>query len=226
MTDLSGATIVFDLDGTLVDTAPDLIDATYHALTSFDLPTPAPDTIAPWISYGARRMIVEALVATKNPKDDATVDAMNARFLEYYEDNIANKSKPFPHIVDAITQLKAQGAKISVCTNKREKLSHRLLDALSMSPLFDAIAGRDTFATYKPHPDHLTGAITLAKGAPNRAVMIGDSHVDIETAKAANVRSIGVTFGYSQIPIRETSPDIVLESYEHLLPAVRKLLQR
>ncbi len=216
-------TVVFDLDGTLVDTAPDLVGATNHALADLGLPAVPAHLLRPWISFGARRMIIEALAHAESPRPDADVERLLDLFLGYYEANIARESRAFPGAVDAISALTAAGARLAVCTNKRESLSRALLTALDLDRHFHGLAGRDTFPVCKPHPDHLLGAIHLAGGNPARAVMIGDSDVDIRTAKAAHVPVVAVSFGYTAIPVAELGPDRVIDHYNALIPAIRDL---
>lgn len=219
-------TLVFDLDGTLVDTAPDLYLSTNEALASMGVPPVAESAVRPWISFGARRMVTEALAVAGHEAGDAEVDAALERFLAYYADNIALRSRPFPGLEPALDRLAAAGARLVVCTNKREVLSYKLLDALQMTRRFAAIAGRDTFAVSKPHPDHLLGAIRMAGGDPRQAIMIGDSEVDIATAKAANVPIIAVTFGYTAQPVTDFDPEAVIEHYDALEAAVERLASR
>ncbi len=216
-------TIVFDLDGTLVDTAPDLVGATNHALLDLGLPPVEASLLRPWISFGARRMIVEALAHAKSPLPDPEVDRLLDLFIGYYEVNIARESRPFPGAVTAIETLSAEGARLAVCTNKRESLSRALLKALGLDTHFHGLAGRDTFPVCKPHPDHLLGAVRLAGGDPARALMIGDSDVDIRTAQAARVPVVAVSFGYTERPVAEFGPDRVIDHYDALLPAIRDL---
>lgn len=216
-------TIVFDLDGTLVDTAPDLVGATNHALADLDLPSVGTDLLRPWISFGARRMIVEALAHLDAPRSETEVDRLLKLFLSYYEANIARDSRPFPGAVEAIETLLSSGARLAVCTNKRESLSRLLLKTLDLDRHFAGLAGRDTFPVCKPHPDHLLGAIRLAGGDITRSIMIGDSEVDVATAKAARVPVVAVSFGYTQIPVADLSPDRIIDDYQGLVPAIRDL---
>jgi len=218
------ATLVFDLDGTLVDTAPDLIAATNHVLAGIGLPGVSEHELRPLIGHGARFMVEHAM----GPDAARLTDAERARlldlFLDYYGRNIAVGSRPFEGTVAALDRFKAAGAKLAVCTNKNEKMSKVLLDALGMGQLFAAVAGRDTFAVFKPHPDHLLGTIRLAGGDATRAVMVGDSRIDIETAKAARVPVVAVSFGYTDKPVRELGPDRVIDHYDELEPAIVALL--
>jgi phosphoglycolate phosphatase len=143
---------------------------------------------------GARVMIEEGLRRAGVTGD---LEAMVGDFLVHYEANIAAESRPFPGAVEALDFLRGEGARLAMCTNKREYLSRRLLQELELEGYFSAIAGRDTFPVSKPDPGHLTGAIRLAGGEPSRAVMIGDSDVDLRTAKAASVPMVLVSFGYA-----------------------------
>ena len=217
-------TLVFDLDGTLVDTAPDLIHATNHALSTLGHPPVRGETVRPWISFGARRMIEEALVSLGDSRTDPEIDTALERFLEHYADNIAVDSRPFPGTVAALDRFAARGARLAVCTNKRESLSVSLLDQLRLTAKFAGLAGRDTFAVSKPHPDHLLGAIQLAGGDARRAIMIGDSEVDIATAKAAGVPVVAVTFGYTSVPVADLDPDAIIDHYDDLDAAVARII--
>jgi len=216
-------TLVFDLDGTLVDTAPDLIAAANHALTGFGLAPVAGGLLRPWIGYGARRMLVESLREQGSEWPEPEVDRLLERFLAFYERNIAAESRPFPGAVAALEKFRGAGARLAVCTNKREVLSRELLAALDLGHLFDALAGRDTFPVSKPHPDHLIGSIRRAGGEPDRAIMIGDTHVDVETARAASVPVIACTFGYSETPVRTLGADAVIDHFDELEPAILAL---
>ncbi len=220
----SGATIVFDLDGTLIDTSPDLIGATNHVLAGLSLPPRPADAVRPWISYGARRMIEEALDQSNATRSAPEVDRLLEAFLDYYENNIARGSRPYPHVLEQIDYLAGSGAKVAICTNKREALTLKLLDALRLTDRFDAIVGRDTLPVSKPDPGHLIGAIERAGGRLERAVMIGDSGVDVATARAAGIPIVGVTFGYSEVPIRQLDPDVAIDTHADLSDVLKVLL--
>jgi phosphoglycolate phosphatase len=218
------ATLVFDLDGTLVDTAPDLIAATNHVLAGIGLPGVSEHELRPLIGHGARFMVEHAMGPDAAKLSDDERKRLLDRFLDYYGNNIAVGSRPFEGTVAALERFKSAGAKLAVCTNKNEKMSKVLLDALGMGRLFSAVAGRDTFAVFKPHPEHLLGTIRLAGGDRSRAIMVGDSRVDIETAKAAGVPVVAVSFGYTDKPVRELGPDTVIDHYDELEPAIVALL--
>jgi phosphoglycolate phosphatase len=221
---MQNATLVFDLDGTLVDTAPDLVAAANHALADLALPPVAAETLRHAIGFGARRMIVEGLKATGLTLPDPDVDRLLERFLAYYEPNIARESRPFEDAVVTLERLRTQGARLAVCTNKRLALAEMLLGALRLDGLFAAVAGRDSFPVHKPHPDHLTGTIRMAGGDARSAVMIGDSAVDVATARAAGIPVVACTFGYSDVPAADLEADAVIDHYRELEPALLSLL--
>jgi len=222
---MQGYTIAFDLDGTLVDTAPDLVDAANHVLAAIGAPSVADEALRPSISLGARAMIVKGLELGGVMLSEAEIDRHLDTFLAFYSANIAVRSRPFDGAVRAITAFRMQGARVTVCTNKREALSRQLLTALDIIDLFDGIAGRDTFPVYKPNPQHLRGAIELAGGEIKRALMVGDSDVDIATARAAGVPVVAVTFGYTHAPVEQFRPDAVIDHYDELHATARRLLK-
>lgn len=224
--DLAGATIVFDLDGTLVDTAPDLAAATNFVLEHKGLRPIALAEIHPLIGHGSRAMIEAGLRAHGATVDEAELTRLHDLFLAYYAQNVAVGSRPFDHIPELIDMLKARGARLAVCTNKVEHLSRLLLSALDLDRHFACIAGRDTFDVFKPAPGHLTRTVDAAGGDVRRAVMVGDSETDIATAKAAGIPCIAVTFGYTTIPVRQLDPDIVIENYREFMPALAQVLPR
>ena len=217
-------TIVFDLDGTLIDTAPDLINALNNVLEHIGLAGVEQEIARTWISFGARHMIVQALEHAKKPVSEAEIDELLERFLDHYLKNIAALSRPFPGVLDALDRLLDHGARLAVCTNKREALARALLDELSMTSRFQALTGRDTLATCKPDPAHILGTIAMAGGTPDKAVMVGDSLNDIKAAKAAFIPSIAVTFGYSKTKPSHLGADILIDDFSKLLQSLATLL--
>jgi phosphoglycolate phosphatase len=213
---LTDATIVFDLDGTLVNTAPDLTNALNDVLTRRGhVPVSANDVRAT-VGLGARAMIEAALARTGAEED---IDAMLAEFLVHYDSNIADESRPYPGAIEALARLEAAGARLAICTNKREYLTHKLLRALDLDGRFQAVAGRDTFAAGKPNPLPLTGVIAAAAGDTARALMVGDSDVDIRTARAAAVPVVYVSFGYGA-PKDGEPPDATIDHFDALEEAL------
>ena len=221
---MSSPLLVFDLDGTLIDTAPDLIDTLNMILGSERLP-PVPYAEArTMIGGGARMMLERGLAADGRSGGEAEVERLYRAFVAHYSEHIADRSQPFPGLEAALDRLAEAGWQFAVCTNKLEGLSLKLLEALGLKERFVAICGQDTFGVQKPHPDILLRTIGRAGGDPRNAVMVGDSINDISTARAANVPVIGVTFGYTDIPITRLGADRIVERYDRLPEVVFDLI--
>ena len=178
-------TLVFDLDGTLVDTAPDLVASTNHVLDHLGLPRVDEQSLRPFVGHGARHMIERAVGPAVEAMTPAQHEALLARYLDYYGAHIAVGSRPFDGLVPLLEKLKAQGVKLAVCTNKMEHMSRLLLDELDLSRFFVALAGRDTLRNAKPHPEALLGTISMAGGdkltngtAPNGQHRIENRYAD------------------------------------------------
>jgi phosphoglycolate phosphatase len=216
------ATIIFDLDGTLVDTAPDLI-ATLNAILSREgLPALPDDEARGLIGHGARRMLERGLATAGRTGTD--IDGLCRDFIAHYSDHIADRSRPFPGVEAALDTLAERGCTFAVCTNKLESLSVRLLTSLGLAGRFATICGQDTFGVQKPDPRALLGTLRRAGGSLDSAVMVGDSATDIATAKAAMMPVVAVDFGYTDVPVKELRPDKVISHYRSLPDAVEMLL--
>jgi phosphoglycolate phosphatase len=213
-------TIVFDLDGTLVDTAPDLISTLNLVLAGEGLPRMAYDDARRLIGGGARRMIERALSAERRNLPRAEFDRMFALFIDHYSAHIADRSRPFPHLETVLQRLAGEGFRLAVCTNKLEWLSVRLLDSLNLSRYFAAICGQDTFGVQKPDPQMLRLTIRRAGGDVERAIMIGDSLTDMRTARAAKVPVIAVDFGYSEVAPAALHADRLISAFTELPAAI------
>jgi phosphoglycolate phosphatase len=216
-------TTVFDLDGTLVDTAPDLISTLNLVLVGEGLSRVSYDAARRMIGGGSRRMIERALIAAGRNVPGAELDRMFRIFIDHYGAHIADRSRPFPHLESALQRLTAEGCRLAVCTNKLEWLSVRLLDTLNLSRYFAAICGQDTFGIQKPDPQMLRLTIRRAGGEVQRAIMIGDSMTDMRTARAANVPVIAVDFGYSEVAPEALNADRVISSFTELPHAIAVL---
>jgi len=215
--------IVFDLDGTLIDTAPDLV-ATLNAVIAREGLPPVPfDTARNLIGGGARMMLKRGVEAEGRDLTPAKLDELFADFIAHYSAHIADHSQPFPGLIEALDALDTQGHRFAVCTNKLERLSVMLLEALGLSHRFAAICGQDTFGTPKPDPEMLRRTIAAAGGDPRHAIMIGDSLTDIRTARAAGVPVIAVDFGYTDRPVSELGPDRIISGFAQLPAAVAEL---
>ncbi|MFZ5834276.1 MAG: phosphoglycolate phosphatase [Pseudomonadota bacterium] len=225
MTLYAGYTIVFDLDGTLVDTAPDLTAALNHVLIHEGRPALDQTEVRNLVGHGARALITRGMSLHGPTPSEPELERMLQLFLRFYGDNIANHSKPFPGVRETMAHFRAGQARLGVCTNKPEGLSRDLLAALNMTQHFDAVLGSDSLSVRKPDPLHLLETIRQAGGDPARAVMIGDSATDIDTAKAANIPVVAVSFGYTLTPVHELGADLVIDRFEALTEVLPRLLQ-
>jgi phosphoglycolate phosphatase len=237
-------TVVFDLDGTLVDTAPDLV-ATLNVILGREGLPPVPYQAARNMVGGGARMMIErgltaqvgqARVALDRAKPGqarvsvgrtfaaAQLDRLVRDFIDDYSAHIADRSRPFPGLEDALDELAARGCRFAVCTNKLEWLAVRLLDALGLSNRFVAICGADTFGLQKPNPELLRRTILRAGGHADRAVMVGDSISDIAAARAAGIPVVAVDYGYTETAVGELGPDRVISALPDLPNAIFDLL--
>lgn len=217
-------TIVFDLDGTLIDTAPDLIAVLNRLFMRERLEPLTFAEARPLIGGGARRLIERALLLHGRVCNQAAVDHLYAAYIADYAARIADQSRPFPGLESALDALAGRGCRLAVCTNKLEPLSRRLLDALGLSSRFAAICGPDTFGVQKPDPAFLHGTLRAAGGSAEAAVMVGDSENDIATARAAGVPVVAVDFGYTPVPVAGLAPDRLISRFAELPAAVADLL--
>ena len=216
-------TVVFDLDGTLVDTAPDLIAALNYVLDREGMPPLPFESARNMIGAGARKLIergleVEGRVVTVDDLNRLTKD-----FIDYYADHIAEASRPFEGLEAALDELAAQGCRFAVCTNKLEWLSKLLLDPLGLSGRFSAICGADTFGVSKPDPIILQQTVARAGGSLAATIMVGDAGPDVGVARRAGVPVIGVEFGYTDVPIADLKPDRLIGHMRDLPAAVEGL---
>ncbi|WP_425373726.1 phosphoglycolate phosphatase [Phyllobacterium salinisoli] len=210
--------VVFDLDGTLVDTAPDLLDSLNHCLAHAGMAKVDPVALRRFVGHGARVMIERAFEAQKNLLSPEQLDWLVGLFLEHYSANMPGRSQLFLGAHEAMHRLTAAGYTLAVCTNKFEALSVKLLTELGQADRFAAICGGDTFSFRKPDPRHLIETIGRAGGDPDRAVMVGDSRTDIDTAKAAGIPVVAVDFGYTDQPVQTFDPSRVISHFDELTP--------
>jgi phosphoglycolate phosphatase len=221
---MASPTVVFDLDGTLVDTAPDLIATLNTILGQEGLPQIAFAAARNMVGGGARHMLERGLAAEGRSAAPADLERLCGEFISYYAAHIADHSRPFPGMEAALDTLAGRGCRLAVCTNKLEWLARRLLDALGLTHQFAAICGADTFGVSKPDAAILLGTVARAGGRLDAAIMVGDAVTDVAVARAAGIAVIAVDFGYSETPVAELGPDRIVSSFEELPEAVFALL--
>jgi phosphoglycolate phosphatase len=221
MTAIRFRTVVFDLDGTLADTAPDLTAALNHALTEMGRDAVPAEDVRHMVGHGARALLRNGLAAT-GEVSETLIEQGFPLFLSYYENHIADHSKPFEGVEEALAALEAQGVTIAICTNKLEGLTHELLKAMGWEGRFAAIVGGDTLSVRKPDPAPLFEAIRRA-GGEGPAVFVGDSITDTDTAKAADLPCVALSFGFSDRPPEEFGADRLIDHWNELIPALASL---
>ncbi len=214
---MSADTIIFDLDGTLVDTAGDLAASLNHALGVLGRPSVDPAGVRAMVGQGARKLLERGLAVTGDLTPEL-VEAGVHPFLDHYAANIAVHSRPFEGVEQALAALEAQGLGLAICTNKPVALAGALVSELGWGNRFRAILGADSRPWKKPDPRHLTDTLAAARG--RAAIFVGDSRTDAETAKAARVPLVLVSFGYSTDPVESLDADLLIDHFDALVPAI------
>ena len=184
--------VVFDLDGTLTDSVPDIAAAINRLMKRRNLASFAEPDVARMVGDGARPLVERAFKARGVAMDDEALD----EFLTDYTANSSVLTRPYPGVAETLDSLHTDGWTLAVCTNKPERAARLMLQALGLAPYFAAICGGDSFAVRKPDPGHLLGTLQAAGGAPTRSVMVGDHHNDLHTTHGTGVRSIWAQWGY------------------------------
>ncbi len=213
---------MFDLDGTLVDTGPDLTAALNHALATLGRAALPQADVQDMVGSGALRLIERGLAATGEEARTLAL-AMMPVFLDYYASHIAEHSLPYPGVVAAMNGLATEGCVLAICTNKTERLARKLVDALGWSDRFVAILGGDSLPVRKPDPEHLLATIRAAGGDPADSAFVGDTHFDVNAGLSAGVPTIAVGFGFSTEPVDGLGAAAVIHHYDALIPALRGL---
>ncbi len=215
--------LLFDLDGTLVETAPDLAGALNHTLASAGLPTVTLADVRHMIGDGARALLSRGIAAAGREVDDDQLSEWFDRLLEHYWHHVADTSHPFPNVVRELEGLRARGAKLGVCTNKPIALTEKLMAELDLARHFGAMLGGDSLPVRKPDPAHLLETLRRLDVAPDRAVMIGDSGNDVAAARNAGLPVVVVSFGYTAVPPADLGADILIDDFAELPAALDRL---
>lgn len=221
--------VIFDLDGTLVDSAPDLMDALNATLAREGIAPLSESQVRPLLGAGARALLERGFAAVGRSVSPDRMEALFEAFLDHYRAHLVDRTRVFPGVEAALDRLEGAGCRLAVATNKLESLSVPILEKLGLAHRFVAICGQDTFREAdgrnipKPDPRMLLGCVAQAGGAPERAVMVGDSRTDIDAARRVGMPVAAVDFGYTDTPVAELGPDRVISHFDELFAAVEAL---
>ena len=218
--------VVFDLDGTLVDTLPDLHAAVGTLLGERGLDVPSAAAVRRMIGDGARKLVERSLEWSVGAVDDADLEAAHERFLAIYNAAPCRESRVFPNAEAALDQLAAADVALGVCTNKPQRPTDTILEALGLRQRFRAVIGGDVVARRKPHPDHLQAVLRRLDATPRTTVMVGDSRNDLMAARDCGMRCILVNFGYSADPVESLGADRVIGDFADLAGVLASLGNR
>ena len=219
-------TIVFDLDGTLIDSAPDLTEALNRVLDEQELPPVTTAAVRHMVGDGAVKMIERGFAAAGRPWQDDLPLALRDSFLAHYEDCMTDNTVAFDGVVAALEALSAAGQTLAICTNKPAAMSEIILAHLGLDRFFASVLGGDSLAVHKPDPLHLLETISRAGGSREAAVMVGDSATDVGAARNAGVPVVAVSFGYTRIAPAELGADALIDHFDELLPALASVSLR
>ena len=215
--------VLFDLDGTLVETAPEICDAVNDTLRRFDLPEATLAQVARWIGHGTRELLIQALAQTSGSdvatvRANATLPLIAAEFDRHYAARCGTRSQPYPHVVNTLHALRAQGVKLAVVTNKEGAYTRRVLDAHGLTPLFDRVISGDSLPTKKPDPAGARLCMSNFDVPAHRTLFVGDSSIDAATARNAGVPVWLLPYGYNMgQPVSACAPDRVIPDFRALM---------
>ncbi|MCC3859702.1 HAD family hydrolase [Pseudemcibacter aquimaris] len=212
--------ILFDLDGTVADTALDLSATLNHILKKNSRDEIEDHLIRNMVGQGAKALIMKGFSHTGDAPDENWLEELFHEYLDYYLNHISDKTVLFPGILEMLDILKGQNIPLAICTNKNIQLTHALLDDFNIKHYFDAVTCGDSFSYKKPDPRHLFSTCELMNADPNEAIMVGDSINDILAGNSAGMLTVGVTFGYTETPVTELGPDIVIEHFDEMIDAI------
>lgn len=215
--------VMFDLDGTLIETAPEICDAVNDTLKHFDLPEVTQDQVDRWIGYGTRELLIQALAFVRKLSVDAvrafdTLPLIAAEFDRHYQRRCGTRSHLYPQVREALQQLRQQGVRLAVVTNKEGRYTQTVLAAHALVPLFDRVVSGDSLPTKKPDPAGIRSCLAQFEVRPERALFVGDSSIDVATARNAGVPVWALPYGYNMgQPIEACAPDRVIDDFSMLL---------
>ena len=222
MADLSELSLCLDLDGTIVDTAPDLIRVLNAVIAEEGVSETSYSAARAAIGFGSRRLIEDAFSRASHSVSRERVSELQKMFLDLYAEDSARLSRPFDGVMETLIRLKRKGVDLSVCTNKPGNLARPLLEKLGMTPLFSRVVGSDDLPRNKPHADHIFAS--AGHKMANRIIMVGDGAPDVLAAKSASVPCALMAYGYSTVPFEQLGADVVLRRFRDL-PSALQVLQ-
>jgi phosphoglycolate phosphatase len=221
---MASPTVVYDLDGTLADTAADLMRALNEVLLREGLPPLPVANAKTMLGAGGRALIARGFAANRRQLPPQELEVLFGDFLAHYNAHIADETRLYPGVTAALEAFRRAGWRQAICTNKMEASARLLTQKLGVADCFAFICGQDTFGVGKPDPKPLISAIAASGGSSSLAVMVGDSMTDIRAARAAGLPVIAVDWGYTDVPVAELGPDQVISCFDELLPASMALL--
>jgi phosphoglycolate phosphatase len=215
--------MLFDLDGTLIETAPEICDAVNDTLRRFSLPEVTQEQVNRWIGHGTRELLIQALAFTGNTpvaavRKSESFPLINAEFDKHYQKRCGTRSHLYPHVREVLQTLREQGVKLAVVTNKEGRYTGTVLAAHDLTPLFDRVVSGDTLPTKKPDPAGIASCLDQLQVHRSRALFVGDSSIDVATARNAGVTVWALPYGYNMgEPIEACAPDRVIPDFSGLL---------
>jgi phosphoglycolate phosphatase len=223
---LEGVAISFDLDGTLVDTAPDLVRSTNAVMDAAGIERISLAAVRGMVGQGARALIIKAAAASNVVFDESDLEGRVAHFLDVYQAGLTELSRPFDGVDETLSLLAEQGAILSVCTNKPPHLANPVLEAFDLQRHFKAIVGNGQAGVNKPDGRHLTYTIDACGGNLDRALMVGDSITDVQAARNAGVPVVLVSFGYTNEKASALGADAIFDHYHELPDLAAQIMKR
>ena len=217
--------IVFDLDGTLINSAPDLCNALNQTLEEINIPKISIDEVKEFLGDGALELIKKG-ISKYDSINNYNTENLRKRFLEFYDKCLLNETKFYPNAIQSINKIRKNNYSTAICTNKPVGLAKRIINGLNASSLFDIITGGDSYNYRKPDPRHLIKTIESTGNKLDKAIMIGDSLNDIKCAKKANIKNIVVNFGYSKISVEKLNADLIMRNYSDLENHINYLINK